>query len=247
MTSPPLTDPSRDEPGTVGPGRQSSRNSRDDDSDDECGDGDRACVHVHPSSPARVADPVSVAERAGARGPLPPVSGTEFLGQPRTASTVFFRALGCDGPASVPSSSPRASRHRSPGAPCGRGPRGPSGTTPAPPPRCGAHVLDEHGGLGVEALGVGLHAGQLDDQEVGDVVLLVGLQDVLLEVGQQLADAGVHHLVLDVGVHREQLDDLVDELALARRGRSRRRSRSPGRSCGSPCGPASARRWRRWT
>ena len=76
-------------------------------------------------------------------------------------------------------------------------------------------VLDEHRRLGVEALVVGLHRGQLHDQDVRDVVLLVGLQDVVLEVGEELAHPRVHDLVLDVGVHGEQLDDRVDELALA--------------------------------
>ena len=67
----------------------------------------------------------------------------------------------------------------------------------------------------------GDHGHELHDEDVGDVVLLVGLEHVVLEVGQERADAGVHDLVLDVGVHGEQLDDLVDELALAG-GRRRR-------------------------
>lgn len=33
--------------------------------------------------------------------------------------------------------------------------------------------LDQYRGLGVEALGIGWHAGQLDAQEAGDVVLFV--------------------------------------------------------------------------
>ena len=97
-------------------------------------------------------------------------------------------------------------------------------------------VLDEHGGLGVEPLVVGLHRGELDDQHVGDVVLLVGLQDVVLEVRQQLADARVHHLVLDVGVHGEQLDDLVDELALGGVRVLAGLLEVAERPCGSPCG-----------
>ena len=58
------------------------------------------------------------------------------------------------------------------------------------------------------------------------MVLLVGLEDVVLQVGQQLADPRVHHLVLDVGVHGQQLDHPIDELALARVGVLAGRSKS---------------------
>src|SRR5689334_720897 len=75
-------------------------------------------------------------------------------------------------------------------------------------------VLDQDRGLGGEPLVLGLHRGELDHEHVGHVVLLVGLQDVVLQVREQLADLRVHHLVLEVGVHREELDHRVDELAL---------------------------------
>ena len=88
-------------------------------------------------------------------------------------------------------------------------------------------VLDQHRRLGGEPLVVGLHRRELDDEDVGDVVLLVGLEHVVLDLGQQLAHARVHHLVLEVGVHGQQLDDPVDQPALGD-GRVRRRpSRSP--------------------
>jgi hypothetical protein len=59
-----------------------------------------------------------------------------------------------------------------------------------------------------------LHPSEFGDQHVGDVVLLTGLQRVVRQLRQEGADLRVHHLVLDVGVHREQLDDLLDDLAL---------------------------------
>jgi hypothetical protein len=43
-------------------------------------------------------------------------------------------------------------------------------------------------------------------------MFFVGLQYVVLEVGEQRADLGIHHLVLDVGVHGEQFDDLPGDL-----------------------------------
>ena len=135
-----------------------------------------------------------------------------------TASTVFFRALGCDGLRGAfffASSISRADLLELLAAES-------LADLGEPVLLLLVHVvrdvLDEHGGLGVEALVVGLHRGELDDEHVGDVVLLVGLQHVVLEVGKQLAHARVHHLVLDVGVHGQQLDDLVDELALGREG-----------------------------
>ena len=79
-------------------------------------------------------------------------------------------------------------------------------------------VLDEDGRLGVEPLRIWLHPDQLHHQDVGDVVLLVGLQDVVLELGQERADAWVHDLVLEVGVDCQLLDDPVDEPALGREG-----------------------------
>ena len=39
-------------------------------------------------------------------------------------------------------------------------------------------------------------------------MFFVGLQHVVLEVGQQRADLGIHHLILDIGVYREKFDDL---------------------------------------
>ena len=39
-------------------------------------------------------------------------------------------------------------------------------------------------------------------------MFFVGLQHVVLEVGEQRADLGIHDLILDIGVYREQLDDL---------------------------------------
>jgi hypothetical protein len=42
-------------------------------------------------------------------------------------------------------------------------------------------------------------------------MFFVGLQHVVLEVGEQRADLGIHHLVLDIGVYREQRDDLPDD------------------------------------
>src|SRR3954447_26917921 len=77
------------------------------------------------------------------------------------------------------------------------------------------HTLDEHRRLGVEAIVVRVHREQLHTQHVRHVMLLVGLEDVVLDVRQQRADLRVHDLVLDVGVNRQQLDDLRDELTLA--------------------------------
>jgi hypothetical protein len=59
-------------------------------------------------------------------------------------------------------------------------------------------------------LEVGAHsyAGELHAQDVGHVMFFIGLQYVVLEIGEQRADLRIHHLVLDVGVHRERLDYL---------------------------------------
>ena len=46
------------------------------------------------------------------------------------------------------------------------------------------HILDEDRGLRLEPLVLRRHLGQLDDEDVGDVVLLVRLEDVVLQVGQ---------------------------------------------------------------
>ena len=77
-----------------------------------------------------------------------------------------------------------------------------------------AHVLDQDGRLGRESLGIRLHPDQFHDQDVGDVVLLIGLEHVVLELREELAHAGVHDLVLDVGVRGQELDHLLDEPTL---------------------------------
>ena len=61
------------------------------------------------------------------------------------------------------------------------------------------------------------------------MVLLVGLEHVVLDVGQEFAHPRVHDLVLDVGVHGQQLDDPLDRSAPLRRSRGPRPSRSLGR------------------
>src|SRR6266498_2205405 len=78
-------------------------------------------------------------------------------------------------------------------------------------------ALDQDHGLGVETVVVRPQGREFGTQHVGDVVLLVGLQHVLAQVGQQCADLRVHALVLDVGVHRQRLDDLVDDAGLTLR------------------------------
>jgi hypothetical protein len=43
-------------------------------------------------------------------------------------------------------------------------------------------------------------------------MFFVGLQRVVLEVGEQRADFGIHHFVLDAGTHGEQFDNLSGSL-----------------------------------
>ena len=76
-----------------------------------------------------------------------------------------------------------------------------------------AHVLDEHGGLGLEALVGGVHVVELIEQPLHDVVLLEALEHDVID----LLDGGpgdrVEDLLLDHRVLRELLDDLIDDLA----------------------------------
>src|SRR6266550_2164061 len=78
-------------------------------------------------------------------------------------------------------------------------------------------ALDQDDRLGVETVVVRAQCCEFGAQHVGYVVLLVGLQHVLAQVGQQCADLRIHALVLDVGVHRQRLDDLVDDAGSALR------------------------------
>ena len=48
--------------------------------------------------------------------------------------------------------------------------------------------LHQHRGLGVEPFRIGRHGGQFHAQDVGDVMLFIGLEHVLLEIGQQRPD-----------------------------------------------------------
>jgi hypothetical protein len=54
-------------------------------------------------------------------------------------------------------------------------------------------TLHQHRGLGIEALGPGWHARQLHAQDVGNVMLFIGLQHDVLEVGED--QAGSAHLL----------------------------------------------------
>src|SRR6185312_743987 len=75
-------------------------------------------------------------------------------------------------------------------------------------------VLDEDGRFRVELFGFRTHCAELHAQQVGDMVLLVGLEDIVLEVRQQPAHLRIHDLVLDIGMHGQQLDHLRDQMTL---------------------------------
>ena len=47
------------------------------------------------------------------------------------------------------------------------------------------------------------------------MVLLVGLENIVLELRQQPADLGIHDFVFQVGVDSQRLDDLRDDAALS--------------------------------
>ena len=56
---------------------------------------------------------------------------------------------------------------------------------------------------------------ELEAEHVHDVVLLVGLEDVVLEVGEGAAYLWVHDLVLEERVRRQLFDDLPHDGLLA--------------------------------
>ena len=62
-------------------------------------------------------------------------------------------------------------------------------------------VLDEDPHLGVEPLSVGPRGEEVHDHDVGHVVLLVRLQDIALELGQERAYPRVHELILQERMH----------------------------------------------
>jgi hypothetical protein len=67
---------------------------------------------------------------------------------------------------------------------------GPSGTNPFLVVHAVRDGFDEDHGLGLEALIVLVHAVELHREHVCDVVLLVGLEDVVLEVGSSVRTSG---------------------------------------------------------
>ena len=77
-----------------------------------------------------------------------------------------------------------------------------------------ANVLDEHRGLGVEALVGGVHVGELGKHPLDHVVLLKTLERHLLGAGNRRSRNRVEHLLLDGCVNRELFDDPIDDLAL---------------------------------
>ena len=76
-----------------------------------------------------------------------------------------------------------------------------------------ANVLDEHRGLGVEALVGGVHVGELGKHPLDHVVLLKTLERHLLGTGNRRSRNRVEHLLLDGCVNRELFDDPIDDLA----------------------------------
>src|SRR5690349_20382345 len=76
-------------------------------------------------------------------------------------------------------------------------------------------VLLEHGDLGVVLLVLGLHPGDLRDQQLGDVMLLVRLADLVLELFRALRLHGrIEDRLLDVHVDRELGLDPFEDLLL---------------------------------
>jgi hypothetical protein len=77
-----------------------------------------------------------------------------------------------------------------------------------------AHVLHQHGHLGVEPLRLGVHPVDLGEDPLGHVVLLEGLEDVGLDLVVERPADRVQHLLLDGRVDRELLHDALDQLGL---------------------------------
>ncbi|PXW36081.1 UNVERIFIED_CONTAM: hypothetical protein DES50_1011028 [Williamsia faeni] len=76
------------------------------------------------------------------------------------------------------------------------------------------HVFYEDRGLRVESFVGRSHRDEFHHEQISHVMLLVGLQDVVLDVRDSLADCRIHTLVLDVGVHGQRFDDLGDDVCL---------------------------------
>jgi len=77
-----------------------------------------------------------------------------------------------------------------------------------------AHVLDQHGHLGVEALLVRIHGIELGQQPLDDVVLLEALEDDVVRIGNGRPGHRVEKLLLYRGVLRQLFDDAIDQIAL---------------------------------
>ncbi len=77
-----------------------------------------------------------------------------------------------------------------------------------------AHVLHQHGDLGVEALVLRIEVGQFRQEPLDDVMLLEALQGDVLGGRDRLTRDRVEHLLLDRGVDRQLLDDPIDDLTL---------------------------------
>jgi hypothetical protein len=77
-----------------------------------------------------------------------------------------------------------------------------------------ADVLHEHLHLGLEALVLGVHAVELGEHPLHDVVLLEALERDVLGLGHRRSRHRVEQLLLDGSVDGELLDDLVDDRAL---------------------------------
>ena len=86
---------------------------------------------LHLDHPASMAPLSSELQPAGQPGQ----TGRVRVRRRRRRSSSSAHSAATD--AGEPSSSPRASRRRAPGGPCGPGPHAPWGTTPSPPRRCG--------------------------------------------------------------------------------------------------------------
>ena len=81
-----------------------------------------------------------------------------------------------------------------------------------------AHVLDEDGDLGVEALVLGIHRVELGQHPLHDVVLLEALEGDVLGLGHGGPGDRVEELLLDGGVDGQLLDDPIDHRSLLGEG-----------------------------
>jgi len=77
-----------------------------------------------------------------------------------------------------------------------------------------AHVLDQHGDLGVKTLSLRWHRFEIGEHPLDDVMLLEALEGHVLGAGHDRPRHWIEALLLDGGVHRKLLDEAIHDLSL---------------------------------